>query len=70
MSPTAVVRRFCAAWRDDLSSDDLAAVFADDAVHHSMPLAPAVGRAAIATTFRDVGSARATQERDCPEVSG
>jgi limonene-1,2-epoxide hydrolase len=47
-SPIEVVRRFCAAWSDDIGADDLAAFFTDDAVYHNMPLAPVAGRENIA----------------------
>ena len=47
-SPTEVVRRFCAAWSDDMGSDDLAAFFTDDAVYHNIPLTPVTGRENIA----------------------
>jgi limonene-1,2-epoxide hydrolase len=41
-----LIRDFCAAWsRRDI--DELLAFFAEDAVYHNMPLAPAQGRAAI-----------------------
>jgi limonene-1,2-epoxide hydrolase len=47
-SPIEVVRRFCAAWSDDMGSDDLAAFFSDDAVYHNIPLSPVTGRENIA----------------------
>jgi limonene-1,2-epoxide hydrolase len=50
-SPIEVVRRFCAAWSDNLATGDLAAFFTDDAVYHNIPLAPVVGREAIANTI-------------------
>ena len=50
-SPIEVVRRFCAEWSDDMAAGDLAAFFTDDAVYHSIPVAPVVGREAIANTF-------------------
>jgi limonene-1,2-epoxide hydrolase len=53
-SPIEVVRRFCAAWSDNLAAGDLAAFFTDDAVYHNIPLAPVVGREAIATTIATV----------------
>jgi limonene-1,2-epoxide hydrolase len=43
-----VVRRFCAAWSDDISADDLAAFFTENAVYHNVPLDPVTGREAIA----------------------
>jgi limonene-1,2-epoxide hydrolase len=50
-SPIEVVRRFCAAWSDDMAADDLAAFFTDDAIYHNIPLAPVTGREAIANNF-------------------
>jgi limonene-1,2-epoxide hydrolase len=47
-TPIEVVRRFCAAWSNDMGSDDLAAFFSDDAVYHNMPFAPVTGRENIA----------------------
>src|ERR1700756_4406899 len=50
-SPIDVVRGFCAAWSDDLGTDELAAFFTDDAVYHNIPQAPITGRQAIANTI-------------------
>ncbi len=47
-SPIEVVRRFCAAWSDDMGANDLAAFFTDDAVYRNMPLPPVTGRENIA----------------------
>ena len=47
-SPIELVRRFCAAWSDDMATDDLAAFFTDDAVYHNIPLPPVTGRENIA----------------------
>ena len=47
-SPIEVVRRFCAAWSDNVATAELAAFFAADAVYHNIPLAPVTGREAIA----------------------
>ena len=47
-SPIEVVRRFCAAWYDNIVATELAAFFTDDAVYHNIPLAPVTGREAIA----------------------
>src|SRR3954454_354497 len=47
-SPIDVVRRFCAAWSDNLGTIELAAFFTDDAVYHNIPQAPVTGREAIA----------------------
>lgn len=46
-SPIEVVRRFCAAWSDNATVDELAAFFSDNAVYHNIPLAPLTGREAI-----------------------
>jgi limonene-1,2-epoxide hydrolase len=50
-SPIEVVRRFCAAWSDNLGAAELAAFFTDDAVYHNIPLAPVIGREAIANNI-------------------
>ena len=50
-SPIEVVRRFCAAWSDNVGAGELAAFFTDDAVYHNIPLAPVIGREAIAKTI-------------------
>ena len=50
-SPIEVVRRFCAAWSDNVTAAALAAFFTDDAVYHNIPLTPITGREAIAKTI-------------------
>jgi limonene-1,2-epoxide hydrolase len=50
-SPIELVRRFCAAWSDNLGAAELAAFFTDDAVYHNIPLAPVTGRQAIANNI-------------------
>ena len=50
-SPIEVVRRFCAAWSENVGAAELAAFFTDDAVYHNIPLAPVTGREAIAHTI-------------------
>ena len=50
-SPIEVVRRFCAAWSNDVGAADLAAFFTDDAVYHNIPLPPVSGRENIADNF-------------------
>ena len=50
-SPMEVVRRFCAAWSDDIGAAELAAFFTDNAVYHNIPLTPVIGREAIAKTI-------------------
>ena len=47
-SPIEVVRRFCAAWSDNVGTVELAAFFTENAVYHNIPFAPVVGREAIA----------------------
>ena len=55
-SPIEVVRRFCAAWSDDIGAVELAAFFTDDAVYHNIPLTPVTGREDIANTILVVHS--------------
>jgi limonene-1,2-epoxide hydrolase len=50
-SPIDVVRRFCAAWSDNVETAELAAFFTDDAVYHNIPMAPVIGRNAIANNI-------------------
>lgn len=50
-SPIEVVRRFCAAWSDNIGATELAVFFTDDAVYHNIPLAPVIGREAIANNI-------------------
>jgi len=50
-SPIDVVRRFCAAWSNNLGTAELAAFFADNAVYHNIPMAPVTGREAIANNI-------------------
>jgi limonene-1,2-epoxide hydrolase len=53
-SPIEVVRRFCAAWSDNMAAAELAAFFTEDAVYHNIPLAPIAGRADIANAIASV----------------
>ena len=53
-SPIDVVRRFCAAWSNNLGTAELAAFFADNAVYHNIPMAPVIGREAIAHNITSV----------------
>ena len=39
-SPIEVVRRFCAAWSDDMGAAELAAFFTQYAVYHNIPWSP------------------------------
>lgn len=48
--PTAVVRRFCAAWATG-DIEGIVAFFTDDATYHNIPLAPVVGPDAIRSTI-------------------
>ena len=50
-SPIELVRRFCAAWSNNIAAAELAAFFTDDAVYHNIPLAPVIGREAIANNI-------------------
>ena len=49
--PIELVRRFCAAWGNNMATAELAAFFTDNAVYHNIPLAPVTGREAIANTI-------------------
>jgi limonene-1,2-epoxide hydrolase len=49
--PIELVRRFCAAWGNNMATAELAAFFTDDAVYHNMPMAPVIGRKAIANNI-------------------
>jgi limonene-1,2-epoxide hydrolase len=53
-SPIEVVRRFCAAWSDNMAAAELAAFFTEDAVYHNIPLTPVTGRENIANTIVSV----------------
>jgi limonene-1,2-epoxide hydrolase len=46
-SPIDILRRFCAAWSDNVEAVELATFFTDDAIYHNIPLAPINGREAI-----------------------
>ena len=46
--PIELVRRFCAAWGNNMATAELAAFFTDDAVYHNIPFEPVTGREAIA----------------------
>jgi limonene-1,2-epoxide hydrolase len=53
-SPIEVVRRFCAAWSDNMGAAELAAFFTEDAVYHNIPREPVTGRENIANTIASV----------------
>ena len=42
-SPIEVVRRFCAAWSDNMGAAELAAFFTENAVYHNIPQEPVTG---------------------------
>jgi limonene-1,2-epoxide hydrolase len=50
-SPIEVVRRFCAAWSDNMGAAELSAFFTEDAVYHNIPLEPITGRENIASAI-------------------
>jgi limonene-1,2-epoxide hydrolase len=50
-SPIELVRRFCTAWSNNISAAELAGFFTDDAVYHNIPMAPVIGREAIANNI-------------------
>src|SRR5437016_13142327 len=58
-SPIEVVRRFCAAWSDNVGAAELAAFFTDDAVYHNIAVAPVTGREASAHYIASVIRPRA-----------
>lgn len=45
-TPDALVTQFCAAWVR-MDADELADYFTEDGVYHNIPMAPAVGKAAV-----------------------
>jgi len=45
------IRRFCDAWGNGASVDEIVDYFTDDAIYHNIPVDPAVGKAAIKETF-------------------
>jgi len=53
-SPIELVRRFCAAWTDNVGVDALAAFFTEDAVYHNIPMDPVTGRDSIAEFITSV----------------
>ena len=46
-SPIEVVRRFCAAWSENLEAAELAAFFTEEAIYHNIPLEPVTGLSLI-----------------------
>ena len=48
-TPIDLVRRFCAAWTDNVGG--LGDFFTDDAVYHNIPIDPVTGREAIVATI-------------------
>src|SRR5258707_4157997 len=53
-TPIEVVRRFCAAWSDNMGAVDLAAFFTESDVSRNIPEAPVPGREDIANTIASV----------------
>jgi len=53
-SPIEVVRRFCAAWSDNMGAVEPAAFFTEDAVYHNIPQEPVTGRENIAAAISSV----------------
>jgi limonene-1,2-epoxide hydrolase len=53
-SPIELVRRFCAAWSDNMGAAELAAFFTEDAVYHNIPQEPVTGREDIANTITSI----------------
>jgi limonene-1,2-epoxide hydrolase len=49
--PLETVRRFCAAWSENVGVTELAAFLTDDAVYHNIPFEPVSGRDNIADTI-------------------
>ena len=46
-----LIRRFCDAWAEGASVDEIVDYFTDDAIYHNIPVDPAVGKEAIKATF-------------------
>ena len=59
-SPIEVVRRFCAAWSDNMGAVELAAFFAEDATS-TTPTGAGHRRENIATTIASVLAAQASR---------
>ena len=53
--PDALVTQFCEAW-PRMDADELASYFTDDGVYHNIPMAPAVGRAAVLELLKGLGA--------------
>jgi limonene-1,2-epoxide hydrolase len=53
--PDALVTQFCEAW-PRMDADELASYFTDDGVYHNIPMAPAVGRAAVRELLTGLGA--------------
>src|SRR5688500_13341746 len=53
--PNAFVTQFCEAW-PRMDADELASYFTDDGVYHNIPMAPAVGRAAVHELLKVLGA--------------
>ena len=53
--PDALVTQFCEAW-PRMDADELASYFTDDGVYHNIPMAAAVGRAAVLELLKGLGA--------------
>ncbi len=52
--PSELVTEFCAIWAR-MDADEIASYFADDGVYHNIPMAPAVGKAAVHELLKGMG---------------
>lgn len=52
--PSALVAEFCAIW-ERMDADEIASYFTEDGVYHNIPMAPAVGKAAIHELLKGMG---------------
>ena len=53
--PDKLVTQFCEAW-PRMDAEELASYFTDDGVYHNIPMAPAVGRAAVHELLTGLGT--------------
>ena len=67
--PDALVTRFCEAWTR-MDVDELVAYFTDDAVYHNIPMAPVIGRKAIASNIAANGPIVLTERVDVFTLPG
>jgi len=52
--PSALVTEFCSSW-ERMDAEEIASYFTDDGVYHNIPMAPAVGRAAVLELLKGMG---------------